>query len=1599
MQIMKTKNIFLTIFLFLMCFTGTLEAGWQATNINIDYYNCFYFTDANTGYAFRNNNCLKTTDGGVSWTKRDIGVSIYAVDFVDNNTGYAVGYYGAILKTLDAGNTWEKQYCGTTTSLYSVCFTNNDTGYAVGEKGLIIKTTNGGVNWKTLNSNVTHDLYGITFVNENIGYAIGNNRIILKTVDAGATWVILYYEGYSRLNSIFFTDENTGFVAGFQNIYKTNNGGKTWIKQEITSLSRWLNSIFFVNKNIGYVSGEGGLLYRTTDGGETWTQQYLNTTNNIRGVFFTDTYNGYVLHGVSYNGGILKTTTGGVCTEKPEKITGEISFCNPTAPARYTTSEAAFATSYQWEVSPTTAGTISSEGTTAYVTWNSSFTGKAILSVRGVDASGCPGETTSIDVYINNSGSSVGTFSLSTPLNGGYTNSTPYFQWEKSQGASTYNLYVDGKLIEKDIEGLSYQISQDKAITNGMHTWYVEASNGCQVTSNETWSFRVDDVPPSAFDLVLPVNDSWTTERQPTFTWNASGDTGSGLDKYQLWINGSLFADDIPATTNTFTPTFKVPNGTNNWQIKAVDKAGNVRSSTQTFVLNIDNTPPGLIEDFETGDFGTVFNWNKNYYSTWSVERQYNRDNEYSYVAKSGEINDYQSSDISFTIILKSEAKLSFDYKVSSQVNRDYLVFEINGRTYFERSGTNGGWSSMLFYLHPGVNTLKWSYVKDYSGSSGTDCAWIDNIVIDSELIKPLNGQYITSASQQFAWASAPDKGAGLDKYQLFMDDVLIADNLKDTVYTVPSLLSNGSHKCDVKAIDLLGNSRIVGTQTFKVDNAKPNPFNLSSPLNGQVVNLPTPDFSWEATTDSAGGCGLSKYQVVLNDMVIQDSVPTTKTSVAANNPLPQGKYTWHVKAYDKVGNYRTSNSTETFYIDWEDPLPFTLIYPASGIELGAKAEFKWHSSSDIGSGIYKYELNITGREPITILAPDTSYLFINDLASGNYTWSVKAYDLAGNYVNSEERTFSVNSFTVSVSANPPTGGIALGGGVYPRGTPHLVTASPSAGHTFTNWTENGTIISTESIYSFTVEKDRTLIANFTPINYEINVSANPSAGGTVTGGGSLAYGTTHTITANVNKGYSFMNWTENDTIISSEPNYTFTIDRDRKLVANFKPNNYTIDVSVNSTLGGTVTGEGVFAFGTIQTVTATANTGYSFTGWTENDTIVSTEPSYTFTVEGNRELVANFTLNNYTINVSASPTAGGTVTGGGSFVFRTTQTVTASANTGYTFANWTENDTIVSTLPNYTFTVERDRKLVANFTPNKYVINVLAYPTVGGTVAGGGSFAYGTSHTVTATANTGYTFTNWMENGTVVSPEANYTFTVEKNRRLTANFKLINYPINVSANPSAGGTVAGGGNFAYGILRTVKATANTGYTFTNWTENGMVVSTDSNYTFTIKKERSLVANFEKQKFIVSGTVSPLESGNIAGAGTYDFEDICILKASANKGYVFVNWTENETEISIDTIYSFRVTKDISLTANFRLNTDLKNMSYYNIKAYGSHKKIIIENAEKWTIKVIDVVGKTIFMDRIKSDRVEIPISVPGIYVIQAIKNDDLSVQKIVVEE
>jgi hypothetical protein len=221
----------------------------------------------------------------------------------------------------------------------------------------------------------------------------------------------------------------------------------------------------------------------------------------------------------------------------------------------------------------------------------------------------------------------------------------------------------------------------------------------------------------------------------------------------------------------------------------------------------------------------------------------------------------------------------------------------------------------------------------------------------------------------------------------------------------------------------------------------------------------------------------------------------------------------------------------------------------------------------------------------------------------------------------------------------------------------------------------------------------------------------------------------------------------------------------------------YTIVLSVNPSGTGTVAGGGVLPWGAPTTVTATPNSGYGFISWTELGNVVSTNPVYTFSPLYNTELVANFGQL-YQVNATASPVAGGNISGAGTVVAGGTATLTATPNNGYIFENWTENGNVIGTSPVLSIAnVTANHDVVGHFTESSttFTVSATSNPAGAGVITGTGNVPAGGNITLTASQNSGYVFLNWTENGSVLGTLPSLTLTnIQTNHSLEANFRVV---------------------------------------------------------------------------------------------------------------------------------------------------------------------------------------------------------------------------------
>ena len=492
--------------------------------------------------------------------------------------------------------------------------------------------------------------------------------------------------------------------------------------------------------------------------------------------------------------------------------------------------------------------------------------------------------------------------------------------------------------------------------------------------------------------------------------------------------------------------------------------------------------------------------------------------------------------------------------------------------------------------------------------------------------------------------------------------------------------------------------------------------------------------------------------------------------------------------------------------------------------------------------------------------------------------------------------------YTINVNANNNSWGTVSGGGTYPAGATCTLLASPASGYQFDCWKLNGSVVSNSPQYSFTVTENATYTAYFaeTPVvYYTITTEVTPSGAGSITGGGTYPAGSSITLEAVNNPGWTFAHWQDNN---SSNPR-TITVTGDATYTATFTQDNYVITTNVSPAGAGTVTGGGAYHYGNVATLTATANSGYEFAGWndgnTDNPRAITVTQSETYTAFFNE---VGTTM--YAVTASVNPVGAGTVTGTGTFPAGTVTTLEAVANAGYTFDHWQDG---ITANPR-TVTVNNNMNFTAYFTRNQYIITVVASPSNGGIVSGGGAYYYGDYTTLTAIPNSGYEFVGWSDG----SNEPNHTVMVTGNATYTATFAAggsTYYTVSAYVSPTGAGTVSGTGTFPAGSTTTLTAIANSGYAFDHWNDG----STTNPRTVTVNNNMSFTAYFNSDQYTITVNANPTTGGTVTGGGSYPYGATVTLTATANSGYSFLRWNDGNTS----NVRTITVTGNATYTALF----------------------------------------------------------------------------------
>jgi hypothetical protein len=334
------------------------------------------------------------------------------------------------------------------------------------------------------------------------------------------------------------------------------------------------------------------------------------------------------------------------------------------------------------------------------------------------------------------------------------------------------------------------------------------------------------------------------------------------------------------------------------------------------------------------------------------------------------------------------------------------------------------------------------------------------------------------------------------------------------------------------------------------------------------------------------------------------------------------------------------------------------------------------------------------------------------------------------------------------------------------------------------------------------------------------------------------------------------------------------------------------------------------FATNSSVTLSAVADTGSTFTGWSGAG--CSGTGTCVVTMDATKTVTADFNLTEYTLDVTS---AHGTVTKDpdqATYHYGDVVELTATPDAGWSFGSWSGD--VTDTANPVSVTIYGNTAVTANYTQDEYTLDVTS---AHGTVAKDpdqATYHYGDVVELTATPDAGWSFGSWS--GDVTDTANPVSVTIYGNTAVTANYTQDEYTLDVT---SAHGTVAKDpdqATYHYGDVVELTATPDAGWSFGSW--SGDVTDTANPVSATIYGNTAVTANYTQEGFILTVTSAHGTVAKDPDQATYHYGDVVELTATPDAGWSFASWSGDVTDtanpVSV-TIYG-----NTAVTANYTLN-------------------------------------------------------------------------------
>jgi uncharacterized protein (TIGR02145 family)/uncharacterized repeat protein (TIGR02543 family) len=524
--------------------------------------------------------------------------------------------------------------------------------------------------------------------------------------------------------------------------------------------------------------------------------------------------------------------------------------------------------------------------------------------------------------------------------------------------------------------------------------------------------------------------------------------------------------------------------------------------------------------------------------------------------------------------------------------------------------------------------------------------------------------------------------------------------------------------------------------------------------------------------------------------------------------------------------------------------------------------------------------------------------------------------------------------YLLTLVAQPENGGVVSGAEQYEADAQVNITAAANTGWEFVNWTDTEGIVSQAPNFIYTMpDADVTLTANFEMIDYTLTLVANPTEGGSVSGGGVYNLGNAVQLGAVANTGWEFVNWTDNDGIVSEAADFTYTMPAaDITLTANFE------EEQVGFTCGDQITdidgniyntvliGDQCWIKENLKTTKYQSGTPIEYPGGNSDAWMNNTTGAYAWY---NNDISWKDSYG-AVYNWHAVNNADGLCPAGWHVPSDTELTQLVD----YVVAQGYPN---VWNIPNGAGNALKSCRQVNS--PQGWDCNTTEHPRWDSHITHNGFDAFGFSGLPGGIrSNTGGFLAPGSSFGLWSSTEHSATHAHIRTLSLTTNLvsriqssksngisvRCIKTPptynLNLDVNPAGAGTVTGAGQYEAGQQVNITAAANLGWAFDNWTDDDGIVSEAPNFTYTMPaSEVTLTANFvTTTTHNLNLDVNPAGAGTVTGAGLYNSGQQVNISALANTGWEFVNWTDNDVIVSELAVFTYTIpAADVTLTANF----------------------------------------------------------------------------------